>query len=86
MGLVLKDEHCGPILTKTAYDRDLLMVYANNDTSVCQLLPPLVMDPSRIDWIIQQLDAALVAARRLRTVQGVKSNIGRLVKKIAPMS
>ncbi len=86
MGLVLKDEHCGPILTKTAYDRDLLMVYAKNDTSVCQLLPPLVMDPSRIDWIIQQLDAALVAARRLRTVQGVKSNIGRLVKKIAPMS
>lgn len=82
MGLVLKDAQCGPILSKTAYDRDLLMVYANNDTRVCQLLPPLVMDPARIDWIIQQLDGALAAARRLKRVVGVKAGIGQIVNKV----
>ena len=82
MGLVLKDAQCGPILTKTAYDRDLLMIYANNDPGVCQLLPPLVMDPGRIGWIIQQLDGALAAARRLKTVVGVKAGIGQIVNKV----
>ena len=82
MGLVLKDEQCGPILTKTAYDHDLLMIYANNDPSVCQLLPPLVMDPAQIGWVIQQLDGALTAARRLKTVVGVKTGIGQFIKKM----
>ncbi len=81
IGLVLKDAQCGPILTKTAYDHDLLMIYANNDPAVCQLLPPLVMDPAQIDWVIRQLDGALASARRLKTVQGVKSNVEQFVKK-----
>ncbi|MGB5745495.1 MAG: aminotransferase class III-fold pyridoxal phosphate-dependent enzyme [Desulfobacterales bacterium] len=83
MGLVLKDAQCGPILTKTAYDHDLLMIYANNDPSVCQLLPPLVMDPAQLDWVIQQLDDALTAARRLKTVTGVKTGIDRFIKKMS---
>ena len=86
MGLVLKDAQCGPILSKTAYDRDLLMIYANNDTRVCQLLPPLAMDPARIGWIIRQLDGALAAARRLNTVQGVKTHIEQFVKKVVSKS
>ena len=81
MGLVLKDEHCGPILTKTAYDHDLLMIYANNDPRVCQLLPPLVMDPARIGWVIQQLDGALSSARRLKTLAGVKSGFEQFIEK-----
>ena len=82
MGLVLKDELCGPVLTKTAYDHDLLMIYANNDPRVCQLLPPLVTDPARIEWVIQRLDKALASARRLKTVLGVKSNIEQFIKKM----
>ena len=81
MGLVLKDADSGPILTKTAYDRDLLMIYANNDPSVCQLLPPLIMDPDRIKWVIEQIDEALGAARRLHAVQSVKANFERFVRK-----
>jgi len=81
MGLVLRDEQCGPILTKTAYDHDLLMIYANNDPRVCQLLPPLVMDPARIGWVIRQIDGALTAARRLKTLAGVKSGFERIIKK-----
>ncbi len=65
MGLELKDEICGPLLTKTAYDQDLLLIYANNDPRVCQLLPPLTMSLEEVDWVIERLDIALSAARGL---------------------
>ena len=81
MGLVLKDELSGPVLTKTAYDHGLLMIYANNDPRVCQLLPPLVMDPAQIDGVMQQLDKALLAARRLKTVLQVKNQVEKLLKR-----
>jgi acetylornithine/succinyldiaminopimelate/putrescine aminotransferase len=64
MGLELRDELCGPILTRTAYDHDLLLVYANNDPSVGQLLPPLVMPLEDVPWVLERLDGALGAARR----------------------
>jgi putrescine aminotransferase len=64
MGLELRDELCGPILTRTAYDQDLLLVYANNDPSVGQLLPPLVMPLEDVPWVLERLDGALGAARR----------------------
>ncbi len=81
MGLVLKDELSGPLLTKTAYDHDLLMIYANNDPRVCQLLPPLVMEVAKIDEVIRQLDKALTAARRLKPVLSVKNQIGNFLEK-----
>ena len=59
MGLVFDGEFSGPLVTKTAYDNDLLMIYANNDTRVCQLLPPLVMDPEQVPWVMQRLDRAI---------------------------
>ena len=64
VGLELRDERCGPILTRTAYDHDLLLVYANNDPSIGQLLPPLVMPLGDVPWVLERLDGALGAARR----------------------
>jgi len=81
MGLELKDEICGPLLTKTAYDQDLLMIYANNDTRVCQLLPPLIMRLEEVDWIIERLDAALAAARRLKPAVDVKTRVEKIIHK-----
>ncbi len=78
MGLELKDELSGPILTKTAYDQDLLLVYANNDTSVCQLLPPLIMDIYQVEEIITGLDKALAGARRLRPIVKMKRRLSNL--------
>jgi acetylornithine/succinyldiaminopimelate/putrescine aminotransferase len=74
IGLKLADEISGPILTKAAYDNDLLMLYANNDTSVCQFLPPLVMEEEQVDWVIEKLDKALYAAESMRSflMQGGK--------------
>jgi len=81
MGLELKDELSGPVLSKTAYDNDLLMVYANNDPSVCQLLPPLIMDLSEVDLVMERLDRALAAAKRLRPVLKIKRQVEGLVEK-----
>jgi len=78
MGLELRDELSGPLLTKTAYDQDLLMVYAGNDTSVSQFLPPLVMEESEVEYVMEQLDSALGAARRLRPMVKAKRGLRKL--------
>jgi acetylornithine/succinyldiaminopimelate/putrescine aminotransferase len=74
MGLKLADEISGPLLTKAAYDNDLLMLYANNDTSVCQFLPPLLIEDEQADLVIEKLDKALYAAESIRSflMQGGK--------------
>ncbi len=79
MGLKFKDDLCGPTVTKTAYDNDLLMVYANNDTSVCQFMPPLVIEPEQVDWIMMRLDKAITSARRLRPVVKIKRQVEKLM-------
>ena len=65
MGLVFEGELSGPLMTKTAYDNDLLMIYANNDTTVCQMLPPLVMELDQVAWVMERLDRSIAAARQL---------------------
>lgn len=57
------------------------MVYANNDPSVCQLLPPLIMELSEVDLVMERLDRALAAAKRLRPVLKIKRQMERLVGK-----
>lgn len=78
MGIEMKDELCGPVLTKTAYDEGLLMVYANNDKSVCQFLPPLTMTISEADIVLKKLDKVLKSARKLRKLYGVKKKMDKI--------
>jgi putrescine aminotransferase len=78
MGLELKDELSGPLLTKTAYDHDLLIVYAGNDTSVCQFLPPLTTRPEEVAWIAERLDMAIASARKLKPLLKMKRALGKL--------
>jgi putrescine aminotransferase len=70
MGLELQDDLCGPILSKCAYDNDLLMVYANNAPAVCQCLPPLIMTVEEVPWVMERLDRALAAAADFRQALG----------------
>lgn len=70
MGLELKDELCGPILSKCAFDHDLLMIYANNAPSVCQCLPPLTMALDQVPWVLERLDRALASAADFRHALG----------------
>ncbi|MFH2097899.1 MAG: aminotransferase class III-fold pyridoxal phosphate-dependent enzyme [Pseudomonadota bacterium] len=66
MGLELEDEAAGPLLSLAAYQNDLLMVYANNNRSVCQFLPPLVMETERVPWVLERLDRALGLAQSFK--------------------
>ncbi len=59
MGLKMKDAGCGPLLSLAAYNNDLLMVYANNDKSVAQFLPPLIIDQKQAKWVMERLDRSL---------------------------
>jgi len=77
MGIELKDDICGPILTKTAYDNGLLLVYANNDTSICQLLPPLTISLKEIETVFEKLDSSLKSAQKLRKVYSVKQKFDK---------
>ncbi len=81
MGLEFKDEISGQIMTKTAYDQDLLLIYAGNDPRVCQCLPPLTMDRAMIPEIMERLDAAIKAARRLGPLAKVKLGADNLMKR-----
>ncbi len=81
MGLVMADDFAGPLLTKTAYDNDLLLVYANNDMRVCQFLPPLIIEPHHIDQIFPRLDRALKQARRLLPILKIKEHMRTIFRK-----
>lgn len=83
IGLELRDEKAGPALTKAAYDNDLLMIYANNDTSICQLLPPLTIEDDEIDWVLEHLDTALNSARKLRTALLAKDKVDDFLKRFS---
>lgn len=84
MGLELSDETCGPLLTKTAYDAGLLMIYANNDKKICQLLPPLIITPPEVELVLSKLDKALAKAKLLRPLfkaQKIISSLNPFSKK-----
>lgn len=86
IGLELRDEYAGPALTKAAYDNDLLMIYANNDTSICQFLPPLTISDDEIKWVLERLDKALNSARKLRTALIAKEKTDGLLKRFSGKS
>ncbi len=79
--LVLHDELAGPVLTKTAYDHDLLLIYANHDTRRVQFLPPLTMDESDIPMVAAQLDQALQQAQRLLPLVKLRRAVGKIFKR-----
>ncbi|MFH1138214.1 MAG: aminotransferase class III-fold pyridoxal phosphate-dependent enzyme [Pseudomonadota bacterium] len=68
MGLELEDQICGPLLCAAAYQNGLFMVYANNDKSVCQFLPPLIIDDREVEFVLERLDSALADTASFRAV------------------
>ena len=63
MGIEMVNEDCGSVLSKTLFDSGILSIYANNDKCISQLLPPLVIDSSLAQEIIERVDEALKAAK-----------------------
>ncbi|MCB9566011.1 MAG: aspartate aminotransferase family protein [Myxococcales bacterium] len=53
MGLKFPAEGAGMVATRMLFDRGIFALYANNDTSVLQLLPPLTISDDEADAIIE---------------------------------
>lgn len=59
MGLKLADQALGPLLTLAGFRFGVLTIYANNDPSVNQLLPPLVIQEHEVKEVLTALDRML---------------------------
>ena len=59
MGIEMSGEFYGPLFSRAAYDNGLLCVYSGNDQRVVQLLPPLIIDRTLAEEILDRVDASL---------------------------
>ncbi|RMD97757.1 MAG: aspartate aminotransferase family protein, partial [Calditrichaeota bacterium] len=62
IGLKMTDPRLGPLMTKTCFEAGLLCIFAGNDPSVVQFLPPLIIDNELAGEILQRLQQALSMA------------------------
>ncbi len=58
IGIKMATEMCGPIMTKTFYDHGILTLHANNDPTVSQFLPPLIIDEAQARETLDRVEAA----------------------------
>jgi len=59
MGLKMKNDLCGPLMTVAGFEHGIFTVYANNDNSVSQIIPPLVITEPEAATVLESLDAML---------------------------
>lgn len=59
MGLKMTNDFCGPLMTLAGFRHGILTIYANNDTSVSQILPPLIIEEEQACEVLVKLDAML---------------------------
>jgi len=65
MGIEMVNEHCGPLFTRAAYDHGFLSVFAGNNPRVAQFLPPLIIDGSLAEELLERVDRALGTVERI---------------------
>ena len=77
IGFKTRDQGYGPLLSLAAVNNGLLAVFANNDRSVLQVLPPLIIEGEHVDYIAERLKEAL---------EWLKANkeMAELVKQLIP--
>jgi acetylornithine/succinyldiaminopimelate/putrescine aminotransferase len=59
MGLKLADPRCGPWMTAAGFQSGILTIFANNDPSVIQVLPPLIIQEDEVLQVLVILDHML---------------------------
>jgi len=59
MGLAFEDPLGGLLATQQLMPEGVFAIFANNDQSVLQLLPPLTVSDDDTDWLLDRLHAAL---------------------------
>jgi len=65
MGLRYNHPEGGPLMTKLCYDAGMFALYANNDHSVQQFLPPLVISDGEAEETIRILDQCLATLKSM---------------------
>jgi acetylornithine/succinyldiaminopimelate/putrescine aminotransferase len=65
MGIKFVDEGMGPLFSLAGLHHGILTVYANNDTSVNQILPPLIITEPQVGEVFEALDAMLAWLQQL---------------------
>ncbi len=58
-GLKMKNEMCGPLMTVAGMRNGIFTVYANNDNSVSQIIPPLIIQEKEALEVLERLDAMM---------------------------
>ena len=59
MGLAFEDPLGGLIATQAVIPAGVFAIFANNDQSVLQLLPPLTITDDEVDWLLDTLTNVL---------------------------
>jgi len=59
MGLQYTIESMGPRLTKKMAERGVIAIYTGNDPSICRLMPPLVITPDEVDYVLNALEDSM---------------------------
>jgi len=74
IGIKMTEEGFGPLLSISCYQNGILAVYANNDTSVMQFLPSLIINQEHVDYISESLRKALeMTSQRREMVEMIKA-------------
>jgi acetylornithine/succinyldiaminopimelate/putrescine aminotransferase len=63
IGLKMNDMGYGPLMSIACYNNGLFAVYADNDKSVLQFLPPLTITDAEISFMFRSLNRAYSWAR-----------------------
>jgi acetylornithine/succinyldiaminopimelate/putrescine aminotransferase len=61
MGLQYTNQSIGPRLTKKLAERGVIAVYTGNDPSICRFMPPLVITPEEVDFVLNALEDSMKA-------------------------
>jgi len=85
MGIEMVHEQCGPLFSKVAFDQGLLSVYANNNSRVAQLLPPLIIDRALALDIIDRVDRSLQVIKTIFGGGLIGCLIARLISLCSPI-
>jgi acetylornithine/succinyldiaminopimelate/putrescine aminotransferase len=72
MGLKLADPNFGPLMTRIGFEAGILAIYANNDPSVVQILPPLIIQEGEVNQVIAILDGMLGKLEEI--IQNIQSS------------
>jgi acetylornithine/succinyldiaminopimelate/putrescine aminotransferase len=75
IGIRMSDRGYGPLMSISCYHNGILAVYANNDTSVLQLIPPLIIEEEHVKYILEHLEKALSFAEQRKDLLELIRNL-----------